>query len=96
MTATIFLLSVFSPLAIAALRSYQWSGRTTAIIAALIIIGLTALGYILDGRMTWPVPGDFWLDLMAFFGSQQAAYLGLNQTPIISKLEQVGNYADVH
>jgi peptidoglycan/LPS O-acetylase OafA/YrhL len=89
--ATTFILAIISPLAVALVRRCSWPKELVELAAALIVVALVVAGTALDGTLTWPLDGAFWLTLAAAFGAQQAAYkFGWRNTAVAETLEQGG------
>ena len=92
MNATVFILAVLSPLVVALIRKCQWPKEVVELVAVVIIVALVILGKFLDGALIWPLTESFWLELLGYFGAQQASYKLLwRNSAAVESLEQVGN-----
>lgn len=96
MTASTFML-LFSgavcPWLTALLRRHQWSDDTVRVVAVVVAAAAFILGQAMDGVLSWPLTGDFFVGLAAAVGLQQTGYaLYKRATPnAMDRVESIGN-----
>jgi len=78
--ATIIVLSILSPLAIAAVTRPQWNSKLKLLIAFVVVCVLTAIGQLLDQQFAFPFNNAYYLLVLAAFGSQQGVFSLFKET----------------
>lgn len=69
-----------TPWLVALMRKRHWSEDRVVVVAVMLAVVAFVLGYTLDGKpYMLPMPGEFWLGLMASYGGQQIAYRGFRR-----------------
>ena len=92
MNTTTLVLMVVSPLLVALIRRCSWPKEAVELVAVLVVVVLFVAGRALDHALTWPLGSSFWVELLTYFGVQQAAYKFVwRNSPATRTLENVGN-----